>query len=262
MIRTAKEQFRRTFNLISIWILVAVAFAFLYYLLPGELINSRTGEPITNFLEFIYFSFITILTTGYGDIVAQGFIRVLTAIEGLLGWILFGLIVYKVVSVKEDVILKEIHKLSNDQYLSRIRNSLFISHTNLVRFVKEVRSKKIQNSAIAYELGVISTTLRSNIEDAVKFLLTNQGSINGELEEEEINLLVGGIDLCINNFVMSLDIYPKKFKEDSVIMGNVNKIVESVRKIHTSCERTSKEERKELKDLCSKLEYLEEYNEN
>jgi hypothetical protein len=260
MIKSAKEQFKRTFNLISIWILVAVLFGFLYYLLPGELIDGRTGVVIHNLLDSIYFSFVTILTIGYGDLYAHGFIRVLTAIEGLIGWILFGLIVYKVVSVKEDIILKEIHKLSNDQYLSRIRNSLFISHTNLVRFVKEVRSKKIHNSAMVYELGVISTTLRSNIEDAVKFLLTNQGSINGELEEEEINILVSGIDICINNLVMSLDVYPKKFKEDSVIIGNVNKIVESVRKIHTSCERTSKEDRKELKDLCSKLEYLEEYS--
>lgn len=260
MIKSAKEQFKRTFNLISIWVLVAVAFAFLYYFLPGELISGRTGQPITDLLDYIYFSFVTILTVGYGDIVAQGFIRVLTAVEGLIGWILFGLIVYKVVSVKEDIILKEIHKLSNDQYLSRIRNFLFISNTNLTRFVKDVRSKKIQNHGVTYELEVISTTLRSNIEDAVKFLLTNQGSINGELEEEEINILISGIDLCIDNLVKALDTHPKTFQEDRVIVGNVSKIVESVRKIHTSCEMTSKTKGRELKSLCDKLEYLEEYS--
>jgi potassium channel LctB len=126
MIKSAKEQFKRTFKLISIWVLVAVIFGFLYYSLPGELVNGRTGEPITNIFDFIYFSFVTILTIGYGDIAPHGFIRLLTAIEGLIGWLLFGIIVYKVVSVKEDIILKEIHNLSNEQYLSRVRNFLFI----------------------------------------------------------------------------------------------------------------------------------------
>ena len=93
-----------------------------------------------------------------GGATAVGFIRVLTAIEGLMGWILFGLIVYRVVSVKEDAILKEIHKLSNDQYLSRIRNFLFISNTNLVRFVKEVQLRKIAKDSVIYELSVVAGT--------------------------------------------------------------------------------------------------------
>jgi hypothetical protein len=257
MIKTAKEQFKRTFKLISIWILVAVAFAFLYYLLPGKLISSSTGQPITNILDFIYFSFTTILTTGYGDIVAQGFIRVLTAIEGLIGWILFGLIVYKVVSVKEDVILREIHKLSNDQYLSRIKNFLFISNTNLVRFVKEVQLRKIAKDSVIYELSVISTTLKSNVDDATRFLLTNKDSINGELEEEEVLLLVNGINLCMANFINSLMVIPR-YPKDYVLYDNVSKIIESGKKIYSYYNLSLKNKRiDDLNMLYTKLEEFE-----
>jgi len=254
MIKSAKEQFKRTFKLVLIWILVAVAFGFLYYFLPGGLINSRTGEPVNNILEFIYFSFITILTTGYGDIVAVGFIRGLTAIEGLIGWILFGLIVYKVVSFKEDIILKEIHKLSNDQYLSRIKNFLFISNTNLVRFLKEVQLRKIAKDSIIYELSVISTTLKSNIDDATRFLLMNKDSVSGELEEEEVLLLVNGVNLCITNFVNALMIIPK-YPKDYVLYENIFRIIESGKKIYNYYNISLKKKRiEDLKMHYTKLE--------
>lgn len=256
MIKSAKEQFYRAFRLILLWIIIAVAFGFLYYFLPGELINSRTGESVTGMLDFIYFSFVTILTIGYGDISAVGFIRSLTAIEGLIGWILFGLIVYKVVSVKEDVILKEIHKLSNDQYLSRIRNFLFISNTNLVRFTKEVQSKKITRDAVIYELGVISTTLKSNIEDAARFLLLNKDSVTGEFEEEEILPLINGINLCMANFVNALMALPKHPK-DSVLQENILRIVESGKKMHDYYSVNIKNKKiEDLKMLYTRLEEL------
>jgi potassium channel LctB len=257
MIKTAKEQFKRTFKLISIWILVALAFAFLYYFLPGSLISSRTGESVKNILDFIYFSFTTILTTGYGDIVAVGFIRVLTAIEGLIGWILFGLIVYKVVSVKEDMILKEIHKLSNDQYLSRIKNFLFISNTNLVRFVKDVQLRKIAKDSVIYELSVISTTLKSNVDDATRFLLTNKDSINGELDDDEVLLLINGINLCMANLINSLMVIPK-YPKDYVLYDNVSKIIESGKKIYGYYNLSLKNKRMDDLDmLYTKLEEFE-----
>jgi hypothetical protein len=252
--RPSREQFRKTISLVGVWILIAIVFAFLYYILPGKLINSSTGQPITNLLDFIYFSFTTILTTGYGDIVAQGFIRVLTAIEGLIGWILFGLIVYRVVSVKEDAILREIHKLSNDQYLSRIRNFLFISNTNLVRFVKEVQSRKIAKDSVIYELSVISTTLKSNIDDTTRFLLMNESSINIGLDEEETLLLMNAVNLCMTNFLNALILIPKHPK-DYVLYDNIFKIVESGKKMYNYYNVHSKNKRiEDLKVLYTKLE--------
>ncbi|MEK6832476.1 MAG: potassium channel family protein [Nanoarchaeota archaeon] len=252
--KPSREQLKKTISLVLVWVLIAVAFGFLYYFLPGELINSGTGNPVTSIFDFIYFSFVTILTIGYGDISAVGFIRSLTAVEGLIGWILFGLIVYKVVSVKEDVILREVHKLSNDQYLSRIRNFLFISNTNLVRFIKEVQSKKIAKDAVIYELSVISTTLKSNIEDTTRFLLMNKDSVAGELEEEETLILINGVNLCIANFVNALIMLPKH-PRDYVLYENIFRIVESTKKMYNYYNIHMKNQRiEDLKMLYTKLE--------
>lgn len=253
--KPSREQLKKTINLILVWVLIAVVFGLLYYFLPGELINSRTGNPVTNIFDFIYFSFVTILTTGYGDIAAIGFIRALTAIEGLIGWILFGLIVYRVVSVKEDIILKEIHKLSNDQYLSRIRNFLFISNTNLVRFIKEVQSKKIAKNAVIYELSVISTTLKSNVGDAARFLLMNKDSVTGELDEEETLLLINAVNLCMANFINALMILPK-YPRENVLYENIFRIVESGKKMYNyyNIHMKNKIRIENLKMLYTKLE--------
>lgn len=243
MLKLVKEQIKKTTNLILIWIAVAVAFGFLYYLLPGGLINGRTGDSINTILESIYFSFITILTTGYGDIVAQGFIRVLTAIEGLIGWILFGVIVYKVVTVKEDMILKEIHNLSNEQYLSRVRNYLFISNTNLVRFMKRVESKKLPGDEAVYELGLISTTLRLNIEDAMRFLCRNKNSVSNEIDREDILLLIEAIKICISSFMDAIRLLPKNYSGDRILNENILKITEAGENIHKSCSRSITDKR-------------------
>jgi hypothetical protein len=259
MIKLVKEQIKKAFNLIMIWVAIAVVFGFLYYFLPGELINGRTGESINNILEAIYFSFVTILTIGYGDITAQGFIRILTAIEGLIGWVLFGLIVYKVVSVKEDIILKEIHNLSNEQYLSRVRNSLFISNTNLMRFIKSVQSRKISKDAVIYELEIISTTLRLNIEDATRFLCRSKNSVASEIDEENLLLLINNINMCILNFIDALQVLPKNHK-NSVIYNNIKKIIESGESVYNSCNISLKGKKfDELKIAYTKLkEFVKE----
>lgn len=258
MIKIGKEQFKRALNLILIWVLVAVVFGIFYYLLPGEL-TSQNGQPITNLFDAIYFSFVTMLTIGYGDIVPHGLIRVLTAIEGLIGWVLFGVIVYKIVSVKEDVILKEIHNLSNEQYLSRIKNFLFISNTNLVRFIKEVQSKKFRKDAAIYELGIISTTLRSNIEDASRFLCRKKkNGVESDLEEEDLLILVKSIKICIANFVNALKVLPKDSLDDPVIRDNKLKIIEFGDNIYTVCNISPNSSRlDDLKLAYTKLEDLD-----
>jgi potassium channel LctB len=256
VVKTFKIQFKRTITLISWWVLIAVGFGFLYLYLPGHLINSRTGETITNIWDSIYFSFVTILTIGYGDISAVGFIRALTAIEGLIGWVLFGVIVYKVVSFKQDMVLKEIHNLSNEQYLSRVRNALFISNTNLARFIKDSQSKKISKDVLSYELSIISTTLRSNIEDVRRFLIRNKHSVESDISEEEIFLLVKGIKLCIANFIGSLKVLPQNsFEKEPILYDNVTRIAEAGKSIYNFCNMKFNSRRiDELKDLYTQLE--------
>ncbi len=73
-------------HVVEIWI-----FALGYYLTlqldgMGSLIQQTTSDG--QFLDYVYLSFITYTTVGYGDVVAQGYVRYLTGVEALLGLLL------------------------------------------------------------------------------------------------------------------------------------------------------------------------------
>lgn len=44
----------------------------------------------SNWLDYVYFSFMTYTTVGYGDMVPRGPIRFIAATEALTGWVLLG----------------------------------------------------------------------------------------------------------------------------------------------------------------------------
>jgi len=68
---------------------LALCFRLLFYLaVPchGGLVGELSGHGIL--LDCAYLSFVTFTTLGYGEIVAQGYLRYLTGVEALTGFIL------------------------------------------------------------------------------------------------------------------------------------------------------------------------------
>ena len=74
---------------VSIYVLVGLSFAFAYEIVgafgPQPFFASQESETRS---DYVYFSFVTMATVGYGDLTAQGGLgRALTVTEGLLGQI-------------------------------------------------------------------------------------------------------------------------------------------------------------------------------
>jgi hypothetical protein len=76
-------------HLVEIWI-----YALAYGLVDGSgdfgRLNHAATHSQTGWLDYIYFSFVTYTTVGYGDIVPVGPIRFIAASEALNGWLLLG----------------------------------------------------------------------------------------------------------------------------------------------------------------------------
>ena len=71
-----------------------------------------------------YFSFVTATSVGFGDVVAVGVGRVLAVIEGVAGLLLFGVMVSKLVSHRQEQLITEIHRSTFEQRLGRVRINL------------------------------------------------------------------------------------------------------------------------------------------
>jgi hypothetical protein len=79
----------------------------------------------------IYFSAVTATSVGYGDIVPHGVARILAVGEGVAGLILFGCVVSKFVSRRQEELIGEIHHLAFEDRLGRVRTNLHLVRTEL-----------------------------------------------------------------------------------------------------------------------------------
>ena len=77
------------FRMMIVVVLMQAAFACIYYFAAdGTTYLARDGKPITDFVDAVYFSGVTLLTVGYGDIVPHGDFR-FTAVAEVYGGTLF-----------------------------------------------------------------------------------------------------------------------------------------------------------------------------
>ncbi len=73
-------------HVIEIWIFAVGYFVTLQFPVMGSLMGQVSGHGVL--LDCAYLSFITFTTLGYGEIVAEGYLRYLMGVEALIGLIL------------------------------------------------------------------------------------------------------------------------------------------------------------------------------
>lgn len=74
-------------HIIQVWV-----YAIGYWLLLdfGEGYGSIKGEPITGFLDWVYFSFVVYSTLGFGDMVPTGWVRFMVGTESITGLVMIA----------------------------------------------------------------------------------------------------------------------------------------------------------------------------
>jgi hypothetical protein len=121
-----------------LWIGIVAGCGIVYWLLAAAsprfaLVSS--GAPIVHGLDgllpALYFSAVTATSIGYGDIVPTGVSRVIAVCEGIAGLILFGCVVSKFVSRRQDQLIGQIHRIAFEDRLGRVRTNLLLVRTEL-----------------------------------------------------------------------------------------------------------------------------------
>jgi len=96
-------SFEVFYSLILIYCIVIIGFGMIYFILSFQQITlienvSRNGSTLINHLfTCFYFSGVTLLTIGYGDITPVGIGRLIAIIQALIGFILPTAFVLKLV---------------------------------------------------------------------------------------------------------------------------------------------------------------------
>jgi hypothetical protein len=128
---------RSVSRLFRLWLEVVVGCGIVYWLLGQASAGALRGSdgPVSGgpagLLSALYFSAVTATSVGYGDIVPVGFARVVAIGEGIAGLILFGCVISKFVSRRQEELLGETHRMAFEDRLGRVRTNLHLVRTEL-----------------------------------------------------------------------------------------------------------------------------------
>jgi Ion channel len=123
-------QQRSTLQLFFIWIATILLSGCAYWLgaLMGDHGLVEAGRPVgadlKGFGSAIYFAFVTATSVGYGDVVPIGGARVIAVSEAIAALLIFGAVVAKFVSHRQDVLVSEIHRITFEERLDRVQTNL------------------------------------------------------------------------------------------------------------------------------------------
>lgn len=115
-----------------VWLGMVVVCGALYWLTgfsrrPG-LVDS--GRPIAGTLDgllsALYFSFVTTTSVGYGDVLPLGPVRILSIFEAVTGLLIFGALVAKFVSRRQDELVRDIYSVTFETRLDRVQTNLHL----------------------------------------------------------------------------------------------------------------------------------------
>lgn len=104
VLRLPGIEAREVIDAVAVFLLIGIAFANLYLLSvvvkPGSLVLSSGGSRVIEFGQFVYFSFMTQLTVGYGDIVpVSKWARTITIFQAIFGVFYVAVLVSRLVAV-------------------------------------------------------------------------------------------------------------------------------------------------------------------
>ena len=222
------------------WILFMFLFGILYYAIsavPQHAIqdkNKMLATGINGFAAAEYFSFITALSVGYGDITPIGISRLLSVLEATMGMLFIGILVSKLVSVKQELILEEIYDISFDEKLNRLRSGLYLFRADANKIIDRSHLKQISRRQVQ-DLWLVTVTLDTNLHDTYKVLIQKKDNrYIKTLAPLKLELLFNSIELSLLKLHELLETLSTNNLEwrTSLTMESINSIINTTELVY------------------------------
>jgi potassium channel LctB len=190
-------------RLIGFWLGMIVVFGLIYWLAGigmgrGLQAGNITVKPDLHGLgTAIYFSFVTALSIGYGDVTPIGALRILAVIEGIAGLLIFGCVISKLVSRRQEELTEEIHQTTFEDRLDRVRTNLHLVFSDLGS-VQQLQA----------EQGVLTDLVLRRLESTVRVFRGELQAVHDLLyrahiapDEEAMESLLANLIICLQGLV-------------------------------------------------------------
>lgn len=120
------------FSLMIAWIFIM---AVGYYVLSMCNIGSVEcdNKKVQTFSDFLYFSFISFTTVGYGDLVPIGACKIISVFEGMSNFLFMGVFISKLTSYKNEYMMRRIYTAELEERLQGFTNGLNEGHDAILK---------------------------------------------------------------------------------------------------------------------------------
>jgi hypothetical protein len=191
---------RRTIGeLLGTWLLINLACGFVYWgvsFLPGHGLR-EAGQPMSHdaaaLLEAIYFSFVTGLSIGFGDIVPVGFVRVLAVLQGGTCLLVFGAIISKLVSGRQEELTEEIHRIAFEDRLGRVRTNLHLVVSEMQEIAEQCTDGRVTGPAVQTRIESAAAIFTGELRAIHDLLYRPQTAPDEDVLESILAHLEGGL---------------------------------------------------------------------
>jgi hypothetical protein len=222
-------------TLLLSWIGIVVGWGVLYFFLemiPGHGLTLDPAIPAFNrLLNSIYFSIVTATTIGYGDITPVGISKIFVSIEAVFAYGIFAIVVTKLVSLRQERAVDEVHRLSHEDMFRNTREGLYIVRKDLDHLIQEVETHGTlcehswENLAVAYIQAQAHTQEILNFYQGERYTIDPK---RGELLIEAVQRTMHRINQLLtvmNHKHMHWKGHPRSYRELEEFLAILQKIM-------------------------------------
>jgi len=227
-------------KILKLWVSIGVGFAIIYYLLnlffpQHGLIytHNALNHELADFITILYFSFITLTTTGYGDVIPLGISKILSLLEIFSGVIVFGFLISKLISTRQGKIIEELYDISFEDKINRLKSGLYVYRANISRIIDRIKAERRIKHYDITDLEANLEGVKININRVSDFLISEEKKPATKLNDLNINLLFNSISLTTSRVIGILNILKSKRShfEQKTILLYISDSVRSIRKL-------------------------------
>jgi hypothetical protein len=224
-------------SLLGTWMLINFGCGVVYWLisfLPGHGLREQgqqMGHGAAALLEAIYFSFVTGLSIGFGDIVPIGVVRVIAVLQGGACLLVFGAIISKLVSGHQEEMTEEIHRIAFEDRLGRVR-------TNLHLVVSELQ----EIATMCSDGGKAPPSVQTRIESAAAVFTGELRAIHDLLyrpqaapDEDVLESILAHLEGGLREFRSLLECLDGEFRDAPALVANVRVLATLANEICGEC---------------------------
>jgi hypothetical protein len=210
-------------NIFMIWIFLIIGFGLIYNFTSGFAGNLKTiqGNQVTGMFDYIYYSFITATSTGYGDITPDGYgMRIMAIANITIGMLMMAIVTSKLVSIKQERLLEKIYSLSFSEKFNRNISGLALFKGESDKLISFLKESEIIDRKTFFSLWMSFSALKSNMQELRKGFLEEKIF---QTEKVIIEQILSGLDQIFENINSIVEI----MESNDVIFKN-QRLIENI----------------------------------